>query len=242
MKGMSRYALVTGASSGIGAATAVQLSKQGFDLVLVGRDVEGLRKTLSHCSDRSILLSCDLSDLGAIGNLVEGFRMLLGEPDQGLSVLVHCAGVFVMGPYEDQTADSVAKMFDVNVRAPFLLTQLLLPELKKAQGHVVFLNSSVANNPQASMAAYSMSKAALRAEADTLRQAVNSFGIKVTSVYPGRTATKMQQAMCTIENRGYRPEAMIQPEDVANVIAFAVALGDRAELTDIPVRSLKPYT
>ena len=124
----------------------------------------------------------------------------------------------------------------MNARAPYLLTQALLPRLVARQGQVVVLNSSIWGNAHAGTAAYAGSKYALKAFTDALRAEVNPAGLRVLSVYPGRTATPMQAAVHRAEARRYDPEALLQPEDVAATILAALALPRTAELTDLHIR------
>jgi len=130
--------------------------------------------------------------------------------------------------------------FSVNTRAPFLLTKLLLPAIKKRKGQIVFLNSSIAQQKaQANLSIYSGSKYALRAIADSLREEVNASEVRVLSVYPGRTATAMQENIFKLENREYRKDQLLQPEDVAQSVIDALALRRTAEVTDILIRPFK---
>ena len=98
------------------------------------------------------------------------------------------------------------------------------------------MNSSAAGSAPASHAAYAASKAGLRAFADSLRAEVNRDGIRVLSVFPGRTATAMQAAIFDAEGKAYRPELLLQPDDVAAAVIAALDLPRTAELTDLHVR------
>jgi len=139
-----------------------------------------------------------------------------------VDILVHSAGVF--------TGEAVAQ---VNARAPELLTRALLPLLKQ----VVFINSSVALRSDADP--YADSKRALKAFADRLRDEVNPAGVRVLSVYLGRTATPMQARIYEQERRPYQPERLLQPADVAAVVVNALQLPRTAEVTEISVRPLQ---
>ena len=133
--------------------------------------------------------------------------------------------------------------FDVqyatNVRVPYVLTQRLLPLLTTARGQIVFINSSVglvARRPEVGQ--YSATKHALKAIADSLREEVNPKGIRVLTVYLGRTATPMQEALYRQEGRVFHPEALLQPEDVASVVVHTLNLPPSAEVTDISIRPI----
>jgi short-subunit dehydrogenase len=126
--------------------------------------------------------------------------------------------------------------YRVNVRAPYLITQALLPKLKASRGQIVFINSTAGLTARAQVSQYAASKHALKALADSLRDEVNADGVSVLSVYPGRTASPMQAAVHQLEGRAYHPEKLMQAEDVAEIILSALALPRTAEVTDIQVR------
>jgi short-subunit dehydrogenase len=130
-------------------------------------------------------------------------------------------------------------MYQVNVRAPFLLTQLLLPDLVKSTGQIVFINSSAAIAPNTALAGYSSTKAALKSIADCLRLEVNASGIRVMSVYPGKTASNMQERAHTLAGKPYDAASLMQPEDVARMVLSALALPKTAEMTDLHIRPMK---
>jgi NADP-dependent 3-hydroxy acid dehydrogenase YdfG len=111
--------------------------------------------------------------------------------------------------------------------------------LRSRQGQIVFINSSVAVvNARAKLGQYAASKHALKAIADSLREEVNADGLRVISVYPGRTATPMQAAVHEMEGRAYHPEHLMQPDDVAAMVINALSLPPSAEVTDIMIRPL----
>jgi NADP-dependent 3-hydroxy acid dehydrogenase YdfG len=230
-------AVVTGASSGIGRAIAVALSRQGVQLYVVGRDPGTLAGTVAVARQFSQVTSFQI-DLTVQENLQPLLRHLEGEAGR-LDILIHSAGVI----HQDPIARARIKDFDIqyatNVRAPYLLTQRLLPLLSTARGHIVFINSSVGLTAKRSeVGQYSATKHALKAIADSLREEVNPKGIRVLTVYLGRTATPMQESLARQEGRLYHPEALLQPEDVASVIVQVLMLPPTAEVTDISIRPM----
>ena len=129
------------------------------------------------------------------------------------------------------------RQYAINVRAPYVRTQLLLPKLIATQGQIVFINSSagvVAHRLKVGQ--YAATKHALKAIADNLRHEVNQEGVRVLTVYLGRTATPMQQAIFQDEGRPYHPEALIQPVDVASVVINVLCLPRTVEVTDVSIR------
>jgi NADP-dependent 3-hydroxy acid dehydrogenase YdfG len=110
--------------------------------------------------------------------------------------------------------------------------------LKARQGQVVFINSSSALTAKPTTAQYDSTKHALKAIADSLRGEVNKHGVRVLSVYLGRTASDMQARVHQMEGKPYRPELLLQPEDVASVVINALSLPRTAEVTDISMRPM----
>jgi NAD(P)-dependent dehydrogenase (short-subunit alcohol dehydrogenase family) len=142
------------------------------------------------------------------------------------------------------TASAPVEEFDwqyhVNLRAPYLLTQSLLPMLRQGQGQIVFINSLVGLNAKGAAGQYSATKHALKALADSLREEVNADGLRVLSVFLGRTASPMQAAVHRMEGRTYKPERLVRPKDVADVVLSVLSLAHTAEATGITIRhSLK---
>jgi len=129
-------------------------------------------------------------------------------------------------------------MYRSNLRAHYALTQALLPMLRKRPGQIVFINSSAGLRSPANVGQFSATQHALRAVADSLRDEVNSDGIRVLSVYPGRTATPRMAALFEKEGRPYRGEFLMQPEDIAAMVIHTLCLPRTAEVTDISMRPL----
>jgi short-subunit dehydrogenase len=235
-----RSALVTGASGGIGAAVAVALAGEVERLVLSGRDSGRLEEVAERARERGAseveVFAADLADEAALRAL----SWRAGERLGGLDILVHSIGLFRGGrPSEAPVAD-LDDQLRVNLRVPYLLTQLLLPWLLPQKGQIVFVNSSAGFHPARShFSAYAASKHALRAYADALREEVNKQGVRVMTVYPGRTASAMQQEVHRVEGREYDPARFLQPADVASALVHALGLPRTAELTDLHIRPMQ---
>lgn len=231
---VNRYnAVVTGAGSGIGRAIACALAQQGMNVLLIGRDVAKLECVAAAARDRMRILPVDLSCADAVSRVVAAL-----EPQ--LHVLVHSAGLYDRGPVTTMDTERWAALDRVNVYAPMLLTAGCLEHLRAAKGQVVFVNSSAGLRASPETAAYAAGKHALKAAVDVLRQEVNPDGIRVLSIFPGRTDTPMQQAIHAVEGRDLRPETLMRPEDVASMILAALALPRSAEVTDIIMRPMQP--
>jgi short-subunit dehydrogenase len=234
----NQVVLLTGAGSGIGRAIALALAAEGTILWLVGRVREKLDAVADAARRRTSEVCCIQMDLvrdDDIFDVAARLRQEIGYVD----ILVHCAGEIVLGRLESASIMDLDRQYNINVRAPYLLTQSLLPMLRSRRGQVVFVNSSAGYIAGPNLSQYAATKHALRAIADSLRQEVNADGVRVLSVYPGRTASPMQAAVHALEGKDYFPDYLMQPEDIAAVIVNALGLPRSAEVTDIHVRPFR---
>ena len=232
---MGRVGVVTGAGSGVGRAIAEALAGVGASVCLVGRTTTTLEDTAARIGDGARSYPTDVTDDGAVGALVER----LTREHTSIDVLVHSAGVYAMGVVEDAPVGDLDAQYRTNVRAPYLLTQALLPALRRSRGQVVFVNSSAGLTARGGVGPYASTKHALRALADSLRDEVNDAGVRVLSVYLGRTASPMQAAIHEAEGKDYRPTDLLQPSDVAAMVVAALRLPSTAEVTDLSIRPMR---
>jgi NADP-dependent 3-hydroxy acid dehydrogenase YdfG len=233
-----RVAVVTGAGSGIGRAIARALLQSAASVCLVGRNASRLGRVAAESDGApAIVVTTDLGRDDAPGEIGTRVARDFGR----LDILVHCAGTMAL----DTTADASEEDFDtqlaVNLRAPYKLTKAMLPMLARASGDVVFVNSSVLRFPRADAAQYAATKGGLLALADSLRAEVNILGVRVLTIFPGSTATPMQQRRYESQGRGaeYAPERLLQPEDIAATVLHAISLPRTAEITDIHIRPMQ---
>ena len=229
------FGVVTGAGSGIGRAIVLELARRGMPCYLVGRSLLKLQEVARLANQlgvESIPIVIDLGDARVGATLAEQLRSV-GRP---IELLVHSAAVISLARIEEATVEDFGKLLAVNVLAPFAITKHLLPDICARRGTIVFVNSSVVHHPAAGTAEYAASKHALKGFADGLRQEVNARGVRVISVYPGRTATPLQASLCELEGREYQPDKLLQPEDVAEVVVHTIALSRTAEVTEIMIR------
>lgn len=216
--------LVTGAGSGIGAVVARRLLDRGEALVLLARS-EGRADELRAAYDGADVQVADL----AWPESVESLSL----PDS-LDSVVHAAGVVELGPVADLSVDDWASQLRVNLVAPAALTRVALPALRAARGTVVFVNSGAGLTAHPGWSAYAASKHGLRALADSLRG--EEPDLRVTTVYPGRTATPMQAKVHEQEGKEYDASAWTRPETVADTILHVLDLPRDATMTDVTVR------
>lgn len=229
-------ALITGASSGIGRAIAMAIASVGGAVCLAGRNAERLDAVARAARVTARSVSMFRADL-SVDNGIEELVLHVRRDFSSLDVLIHSAGMHALGSIEQMSVARLDELYRINVRAAYAVTQAFLPYLRSRKGQVVFINSSQGLKAAANVSAYASTKHALKAMADSLRQEENAHGIRVLSVYPGRTATPAIKALYDVEARSYEPY-LLQPEDIANTVLNALKLPRTAEVTDIQMRPL----
>ena len=234
-----QHAVVTGASSGIGRAIALRLADDGASLCIVGRDRGRLEAVAQTAADatRAPVAVCpqNLTQDGAASAIAERVREEAGRVD----VLVHSAGTITTAPVRHAAPADWDEQVETNLRAPFVLTQALLPMMGSGTGEVVFVNSSIVGHAKPGTGPYAATKHGLKGLADSLREEVNDDGVRVLSVFPGQTATPMQEQLYRAKDQAYRPERLLQPDDVASVVAHALRLPRTAEVSEINIRPME---
>lgn len=233
-----RTCVVTGASSGIGRALAVALAGTGARVWAIARSRDRLDSLVEEVEAGVGDVTPLVADLERDDDIESAGKKILAAADH-VDVLIHSAGAVGLGTFESASAAELDRQYRVNLRAPFVLTQLLLPALKRAEGQVVFINSSAGLKASANNVLYAATKHGLKALADGLREQVNRDRVKVISVYAGRTATPMQASVHAFEEREYRPERLLQPDDVVEVVLAALSVSGHGEVTDVNVRAME---
>lgn len=221
--------LVTGASSGIGAEIAKALSVAGARVLLVGRDRERLEQTRSSieaAEGEAIILAEDLSKADAENRIADR----VAEVSDRLDLLVHSAGIYRRGPLRDASVDELDAQWRINARAPYALSQALLPSLRSG-ARIVFVSSVAGSTALPDRAAYCATKAAMEMVMRCLALEVAPHGIRVNAVAPGFIATPMNEALRTDPQFVSGIEALTpagrlgQPEEVAATVLFLVTPG-----------------
>jgi len=226
-------ALVTGASSDLGSAITHGLTKIGAQVIATGRSHEKLVRVAAEHGDKIDIVAADLTTADG-RQAVQDFVARRGR----LDILVLGSGIYE----RSADLDSLSRQFAANVDGPYRLTRGVLPLLAEAKGLVVFLNSTQGLAASPGIGEYAATQHAMRALADSLRGEVNSRGVRVTTVFLGRTATARQAEIFAIEGRPYTPELLIQPSDVASIVANLAMLPVTSEVMEIKLRpSIKSY-
>jgi NAD(P)-dependent dehydrogenase (short-subunit alcohol dehydrogenase family) len=211
---MSRTALVTGASSGIGHATAAALVTRGYRVIGTSRDPASAK-----APDGVEMRRLDLNDDASIA--------ALGETLRGVDVLVNNAGESQSGPFEDLPEDAVRRVFQTNVFGPVRLAQLALPGMReRGYGRVVMIGSMAASFPLAYRSSYVAAKAALRGFTTAARYELSPFGVWLTTVEPGSIRTGI-----SARRTNFVAEGSVHAKDFAVMLSFL----DRHERGGTPV-------
>ncbi|SRX79194.1 short chain dehydrogenase [Nocardia brasiliensis ATCC] [Mycolicibacterium parafortuitum] len=215
--------MITGASGGLGSALADALAPT-HTLFLAGRPSRRLDEVAERLGATTWPL--DLADPDSIPAVV--------EPIVELDVLIHNAGVAYPGRVAESSVDEWRATMSVNLIGVVALTLELLPALRAAGGHVVFINSGAGINASPGLASYTASKFALRGFADSLR--ADEPSLRVTSVHPGRIATAMQEDLIAYEGRPYDPDQFLSPQTVAQLTVDAINAPRDAHVHEVIIR------
>jgi len=230
--------LITGAGSGIGAAVAKALHDRGDELWLLARSEERAHQ-LSPAFPHAQIIVGDLAEPTLLEDALADVLL-----PRELDTLLHIAGVVDLNPVEDLPTQQLREQVDVNLIGPMVLTRALIPALRARRGLVLIANSSAGQTASAGWAAYAASKFGVRAFADSLRAEEAEYGVRVTTVYPSRTATPMQQKVHEQEGGIYDASRWIQPDTVARSILHVIDLPPDATIPELSIRPVvaRPVT
>ncbi len=220
-----RWALVTGASAGIGHATALALAREGANLIVTGRRDAELLALCAACRDLGVQAQSMAGDLQD-----EAFVQALAAASAQADIFVNNAGVLTYAPLVELTPEQVHAMFNVNVLASIRISQLVGAAMAvRGRGHIVVMTSLSARNINRLSAVYGATKHAMSGIAKGLRIELKGQGIKVTEIAPGMVDTAIRdgndhpEAIAAVTSRTYAP---LTPEDVADSVVYAVCTPD----------------
>lgn len=186
-----KVVIVTGASSGIGAAAAVAFASYGAKLTLVGRDEARTLQVAQKCVTKNKLvplwLLLDLTVPGSCETVIQKTLEIYGKID----VLVNCAGVIVLSSLYDNSMEAFDEVMNINFRVPYQLSQLALPHLVKTKGNIINIGSSMSKRFKPGFLPYIISKAALETMAKHAAPELVTDGVRINTISPGTTRTKL---------------------------------------------------
>ncbi|MDQ3426479.1 MAG: SDR family NAD(P)-dependent oxidoreductase [Gemmatimonadota bacterium] len=234
---MDSTALVTGASLGIGRATAIALGRAGYRVGLCARTFDRLEAVVAELRKdgiEAVGVPADVGHPDQVRRAVERVTGELGEVD----VLVNNAGVMIARPFEELTLEDWDATMATNLRSLFLVTRAVLPGMRRRRrGAIVNVASLAGRNGFAGGTAYSASKHAVLGFSRSLMLEVRKEGVRVITICPGSvdTALRRDQPMLEVD-----PERILSPEDVADTIVHALSLPDRALVSELDLRPTNP--
>ena len=229
-----KVVIITGASSGIGEASARLLSERGCKLTLAARSIDKMESLAAELSTESLVVGADLTDPDDITNMVEGTMERFGRID----VMLANAGVYIPGQFADGDIDSYSMMLKLNVDAVFRCAHAVIPIMKAAGGGDIVVTSSISGHIDiAGEPVYSASKHALQTFVHTLRRQVAEHGIRVMSLAPGPVANPMQWLYEPAEQKHAVEEAgsHLASEDCADAILFMLSRPPHVTIRDLVI-------
>ena len=232
-----KVAVVTGASSGIGEATAEALAAAGASVVIAARREErlqDLRQRIEKAGTRAMVVQCDVTDEQLAHELIHTANEEFGHVD----ILVNNAGVMLLSKVEKGLSDEWRQMFDVNVLGLLYVTDAAIEVMKEqGSGHIVNISSVAGRRSNPMTGVYSGTKYAVNAVSEALRGELAGDGIRVTIVEPGAVATELPDHISDEEAQerisGIISIETLEAEDIANAIAYAVTQPQRVNVNEI---------
>jgi len=228
---LDKIALITGASSGIGEKLSINLSCQGYYVLLASRNIKKLKKIESILKSKgkaSKSFQLDICDQNSIQQLNNDIKKI-GIPD----IIINNAGIGTFAKIEDVTAEEWRKQIDTNLSGPFLVVKSFISDMKKRKkGTLVFINSVAGKYGYPFSQAYVSSKFGLRGLADSLRNELRKDNIKVVSVFPGAVDTAFWDGAKV----DFPNEEMLSSENVANVIVSNILSENNLVVEDMVIR------
>lgn len=232
MEGLeSKVVIVTGASSGIGAATAKLLSQQGAKVVLAARSTEKIRALAKELGDNALAVTTDVTKSKSVLALVEKTVKHFGRVD----VLFANAGIYIPGEVSEGNPDEWAKLMDVNVNGVLRCVHAVLPHMMKQKSGDILVTSSISGFVDIHWEpVYSASKHAIQGFVHTLRRQVAPHGIRVGAVAPGRVANELWDIHDEREiNKHVKKRTSIRSEDVAEAVVYMLAQPRHVTIRDL---------
>jgi NADP-dependent 3-hydroxy acid dehydrogenase YdfG len=237
-----KVAAITGASSGIGEATAKALADAGAAVALGARRVdrlEALAASIDESGGRALAIELDVADEASANAFVAEAKSQLG----GLDILINNAGVMLLGPVEGAPTDQWRTMVNVNLLGLLYCTHAALPLMREAGGgHIVNISSVAGRSANAGSAVYNLTKFGVGAFSEALRQEVSPAGIRTTVIEPGFVDTELQGhnenpvVRDTIEKMRQSLPEVLKAEDIANGILYAVTQPQRVDINEVLIR------
>jgi len=230
-----RVALITGASSGIGEATARALHAAGFKVALLARRADRIEAIAEELGEGAVAVAADVTDRDALVTAAAQVREQLGRVD----TLVNNAGIMLLGPFSSAQREDYQRMIDVNLLGAITTTEVFLDQLVDGGGDIINISSVAGRTARAGNGVYAATKWAVNGWSESLRQELLPE-VRVTLIEPGVVATELpthitHEATNSAVNAMYA-EATVTAEDVAEIIVFAVQRPKHLAINEILLR------
>jgi NADP-dependent 3-hydroxy acid dehydrogenase YdfG len=230
-----RVAVITGASSGIGEATARALAADGHRLALLARRADRIQAIADELGGGAIAIEADVTDRDSIVAAAERVQRELG----GADILVNNAGVMLLAPFTSDQRAEHRQMVETNLLGAMTATEVFLDQLRDGGGDLVNLSSVAGRTARSGNAVYAATKWGMNGWSESLRQELQP-DVRVMVIEPGAVATELTDHITDADTkratREFVQDLAIEPDDIAEVIAFAVARPRRMTLNEILVR------
>ncbi|HEY9292465.1 MAG TPA: SDR family oxidoreductase [Microlunatus sp.] len=228
-------AVITGASSGIGAATARALVRQGYRVALLARRLDRLEELAAELGEAAIPIAADVTDRPALIAAADRVAAELG----GADVLINNAGVMLLGPFDSSQREEAQRMVEVNLLGSITATEVFLDQLRSGAGDLINISSVAGRTARAGNAVYAATKWGINGWSEALRQELQP-DVRVTVIEPGAVATELTDHITDPAAKAGAEQLYeklaITADDVAEVIAFAVTRPRRMTLNEILLR------
>lgn len=230
-----RIAVITGASSGIGAATARALASDGYRVALLARRLDRIETLAAEIGNGSIAIHADVTDRDQIVTAARRVQDELG----GADVLVNNAGTMLLGPFSSERRDDYRAMIEANLLGAITTTEVFLDQLKDGGGDLVNISSVAGRTARPTNGVYAATKWGINGWSESLRQELQP-DIRVTVIEPGVVDTELPSHITHDATRDAVQKsydaAVVTPDDVADVIAFTLARPRRLSINEILLR------
>ena len=236
-----KVGIVTGASSGIGEATAIALAAAGAKVAIAARRserLETLTQRIQQNGGEALPITADVANEAQVQDMVSATKDKWGRVD----ILVNNAGVMLLGPVYEANTEDWRRMFDVNVLGLMYATHAILPLMKaQGEGHIVNISSVAGRVANAGTGVYNATKWAVGAFSESLRKEVHKDKIRVTIIEPGLVATELPQHITNPEAKErakafYESVRSLDSEDIAAAIVYAVTQPPHVNVNEILIR------
>ena len=230
-----RVAVITGASSGIGQATALALAAQGYRIALLPRRADRIDALAAELGNGSIAVPADVTDQDSLEVAAQRVKNELGDAD----VLVNNAGVMLLGPFTSDRSAELRQMVEVNLLGAMNATAVFVEQLREGGGDLVNISSVAGRTARAGNAGYAATKWGINGWSEALRQELQP-DIRVIVIEPGAVATELTDHITHAESKQgseqFYQQVAIRAQDIADIIAFAVTRPRNVSMNEILVR------